>query len=207
MRNLSIVVFCGVLGLIGLAFESITSQWLVPLFLFTTCGILILLAKAYTLSFEIQSTRYEQDVWPLRAYIILHLLPIAYLAYQLLHSSYTLHQIIWLAPFIIFFFMGRRSWSALFRRYQSKLYYLFIKGNTGMLVMSTTLCFLSLLAGWLDEPLHWQFASPALSFQIMIHFVAPTRFIERLLGFYFAIHFLLIGVAIMQINQDIVMSK
>lgn len=74
--------------------------------------------------------------------------------------------------------------------------------------MSSTLCLLTGLAKLLEKPLQWQFASPALSFHIMIHhFMAPAQFIERLLGFYFAIHFLLIGMAIMQINRDIARLK
>lgn len=73
-----------------------------------------------------------------------------------------------------------------------------------MLSIASTITILSFL---FDRPLQWHYNGTALSIAMTVRLSMPALFVERLLGFYFAVHFLLIGVAVLKIDNDVNVNR
>lgn len=200
---LSCAVLFSTLGLLWVLFYDQMSELAIPLFLIATGAVMVLLVRGFNLMSEIQASNSKDIKAMLRVHIILHIFPVAYLALKLFVNPQSIFEIIWLAPFIVFFYTGRRSWIALHESYHSKMYYIFIRGNTGMLFMLSILSVLSVLAVLIENPVQWNVATRALSFNSIIHFLIPDEFASRILTIYFTIHFILIGIAVIKIEQDV----
>ncbi|MCG5502072.1 hypothetical protein, partial [Ectothiorhodospira lacustris] len=84
---------------------------------------------------------------------------------------------IWVLMLGAFFFAGRHAWAALVNAYGSGVYEAFRRGNTSILFMMPALYCLGIL---LDSP----------------------DLMHRILGLYFAVHFMLVGVSILKIEAD-----
>lgn len=135
------------------------------------------LILAYTTTARILSTRHPRLQWVIRAHVVLHAVPFAYLASSLLAVPAAWVEALWLVPLAIFFFTGRRAWAWLFDLFRSKLYFIFYRGNTGVLVMMPVL----LVAGILFD----------------------AALFSRVLTIYFVIHFMLLGISVLKIANDI----
>ena len=142
----------------------------------------IFLARAYASAAELRNEKGKRLQTMIRAHIVLHGVPVAYLATAQAGGPSTMVDLWWLIPLAGFFYTGRRAWSGLFEAYRSTLYFMFLRGNTGVLVMMPVL----LIAGTL-------FQIPGL--------------LQRVLGIYFVIHFMLIGISVLKIERDIASSS
>ena len=141
----------------------------------------ILLVWGYALTLKINSPKHclYQDC--MRVYILLHLVPASYLSAQFFVKITPFWNYLYLAPVVLFFWIGRQSWRALYERSGSVMYQIFYRGNTGMLISCPLLLGLSV--------------------------VYPETFgdelFRRLLIVYFIVHFLLTGAAVVKIDNDI----
>jgi len=203
LLSLSCVVLVFMTGLLIVQFYGLDSRFSELFYIGIVIAVVLLLMRGFILVSNIQETETFKVISMLRAHIVLHLFPIVYLWFQMFSNTQGVYGLIWIVPFIIFFYTGRRSWLALFKCYQSKMYYIFIRGNTGMIFTLSILSILSCLALLFEMPVTWEFVSQALSFKCHINFLLPINFFNRLLSIYFLIHFLLIGLAILKIDWDV----
>ncbi len=118
-----------------------------------------------------------------RVHILCHVIPLAFVTSRLHPSGqHWLADTIWVIALLPFFWSGRQTWHALLKALGSKLYWIFKRGNTAMLIMPVLL----LAVGH------------TLDSTALIHFV------PRLLLLYCAIHFIIIGLAVGKIASDVV---
>lgn len=174
--TLSILAFLSVYFLSG-------SPVLVHMLFGLTSGlIMILLIWVYLLVSRFERVEYASNYqYCMRVHIIIHLVPLGYLVLQFfIRLSFSVN-LLFLAAIMLFFLTGRRTWNVLYERFGSRMYQFFYKGNTGMLVGILVLLGVGVLYG------------KALAIE----------FLHRTLFGYFAIHFLLFGVAVMKIEKDV----
>ena len=115
-----------------------------------------------------------------RSHVLLHIVLFAYVAARLADADFQSFPAFWWPPAAAFFWTGRRTWSSLHRAFRSKMYYAFIRGNTGLLFMITLMTVLTFMAG----P-DWGARA------------------DRLMTGYAIIHIGLIGVAVRLIARDL----
>lgn len=148
----------------------------IPLSVIATGIAVVFLARAY---FAVADIETSWDVrMMIRVHIVLHIVPFAYLMARQLTAPSLMADMLWLAPLSGFFYTGRHTWRCLFKLYQAKLYYIFYRGNTGLLVMMPVLITLGVL-------------------------FRNAELFSRVLGIYSTIHFLLIGLSVLKIENDI----
>ncbi len=116
-----------------------------------------------------------------RAHIIAHIVPFGYLLFLYFHIGGRWLDLAFLLPFATFFYTGRRMWKSLYGRFGNRMYRLYVLGNGGMLsaVFVTTILDLS------------------------VRIEMDYGFFDRLLLFYLAIHFLLVGLSVLRVASDI----
>jgi hypothetical protein len=172
-------------GLLSLSYYCAPFALTAPLLAITTGATIVLLARAYILASEIEEARCGNLRFIMRMHIILHAVPFAYLMTKLFSRPAPFSELVWLAAFLCFFYTGKRSWTTLFNIYKSKMYYVFYRGNTGLLFMLPLLSALSLF----------------------FEDVAETSLVGRILMIYSVIHFLLIGVSVLKIANDVASTR
>ncbi|MBW2733010.1 MAG: hypothetical protein JRH20_11515 [Deltaproteobacteria bacterium] len=153
-----------------------------PFFALAAASIAALLWRVYTLAWRVEGD--ERSLLPrykMRAHVLLHGVPASYLLVQLLVEPSLLVNLIYLVPVLLFFFTGRLTWGAFRQRYTSKMYVLFFKGNSGMMI---GLVVFSLIGLFFDEAF------------------GRGAFQGALVG-YFSVHLLLVGVAMIKLERDI----
>lgn len=144
--------------------------------------ITMLLVRVYAVVSKFEGTEHVAiHQYIMRWHILLHLIPSSYLILQFFTKPSLFVNSVYLVPIMLFFLTGLLTWRALYEQFGSKMYQFFYKGNTGMLVGLTVLLGVGLLY---DETF-------------------GSEFFCRALLAYFAIHLLLIGVAVMKIEKDV----
>ncbi|PWG62703.1 hypothetical protein [Sediminicurvatus halobius] len=147
-------------------------------------SVVALLAHAYLRTTEMTPHRDGDAGSAVRAHILAHAIAFGYLGHTLLAETWpVLADLLWLAPLVYFFHTGRRAWARLHANYGTTLYYAFHRGNSAMRVMVPLL---TLAAAILPQ---------------------AQGFPGRLTTFYFTVHFLLVGVAVLRIDRDISRAK
>lgn len=145
----------------------------------TTIINLLILFKLYFLITHLEQSENGFFIYyGIRCYILFHLLPLSCLFLDFFWESTSSHELIYFLPFACFFLTGSITWGYLFRELGSKLYVIFQKGNTGMLFIPTMVMLLSL-------------------------YFNTNGYYIKILRSYFLIHFLLIGIASIKIEHDI----
>lgn len=148
----------------------------IPLAALTAGLAVVFLARAYLTVAEVETSLDVSKM--IRAHIALHFVPFAYLTAVQLTVPSLIVNMFWLAPLGGFFYTGRHTWKNLNKLHPSKLYYIFYRGNTGMLMIMPVL----VIIGALFHNAEW---------------------FNNALSVYFTIHFLLIGVTVLKIEYDI----
>ena len=115
------------------------------------------------------------------AHIVLHIVPASYAVVQFLIGTTFLINAIYLLPFILFFYTGRRTWEEMFRRFGKKMYRIYYFGNTSLMLGLPILLAFGLL---IDESL------------------GTEGFRQAIVG-YISIHFLVTGLTMFSIEKDI----
>ncbi|MGB5307181.1 MAG: hypothetical protein WBO57_13150, partial [Gammaproteobacteria bacterium] len=113
--------------------------------------------------------------------ILLHLVPSSYLLLKLFTEITLLVNLVYLVPVMLFFLTGRYTWNVAYARFGSKIYRIFVAGNTVLLIWCPVLV-------GLDSLSSGSFGSD------VFYFV--------LLG-YFSIHLLFTGPTVVKINKDL----
>jgi len=150
--------------------------------LFAGAGItfLVLFAWGFWLSSCVDLPQ-RKLLW-MKVHMTAHLCPGVYVAVLYFEGpplEWTLHFV---APMLAFFLTGREFWRWLHEVFGARMYWLFFKGNTGLLVSNLLL----LAVGFLGrEPI-------------------GLALYHRVLTAYFIVHFLLTGIAISKISSDFV---
>lgn len=181
MRLAAGVATLTVSGLILALFLDASDSIILVLFLPAVVAISALLVHGFVLTRKIVSSETGRNRFFVRAHTVAHIIPLSYLIAQYLgHATFVLN-LAYLVPFLFFYYSGRCLWKVLFARFGTKMYQFFVFGNTGMMTGLTVLSVLGL--------------------------VFPTRFGTApfswaVLG-YFAVHFLLTGITIIQIERDL----
>lgn len=140
-----------------------------------------LLVHGFILTRKIVKSETGLNRFYVRAHIVAHIIPLSYMITQYLGYTTFALNLAYLLPLIFFYYTGRRLWKILFTRFGTKMYLFFVFGNTGMMTGIIMLTVLGLIF-------------PAR--------FGPAPFSWAVLG-YFAVHFLLTGIAIMQIERDL----
>lgn len=149
-------------------------------------SIMILLVRVYTVVSKYEGAGHgAAHQYRMRGHILLNVIPSSYVILQFVAQPTITVDLLYLPPVMLFFWTGRQTWSALYEQFGSKLYQFFCKGNTGMLVGLPVLLGLGMLY---DETI-------------------GGGFFRRVLLSYFAIHLLLIGVAVVKIEKDFDAAK
>lgn len=181
MRIVAGIATLTVSGLILFRFLDGFAVIVFVLFLIALVTVSALLVHGLALTRKIVKSETRYNGFFGRAHIIAHIVPVSYLIVQYFGHVTLLLNLVYLLPFLFFYYSGRRLWKMLFARFGTKLYQFFILGNTGMMTGLTVLCALGLVypAGFGPVPFSW-----------------------AVLG-YFAVHFLLTGIAVMRIESDL----
>ena len=138
------------------------------------------LARAWRLAHKPHPAIADRNRQWMRTHLLAHAVPAAFVADRLFAGS-TLPVAAWVLALSIFFYSGRRTWSALQVFRPGKMYFVFKRGNTAMLLMTLALT--------------------AQSFVIASG--APMLLVERVLALYIGIHAVLVGVAVDRIETDL----
>jgi len=180
MRLAAGVATLTVSGLLLCRFLEASDSVILLLFLTAVVAVSVLLVHGFVLNGKIVKSETVRNGFFGRVHIVAHIIPLSYLIAQYLgHVTFVLN-LAYLVPFLFFYYSGRCLWKMLFARFGTKLYRFFVLGNTGMMIGLTVLFVLGLVY---PERLE------------------PADFSRFVLG-YFAVHFLLTGIAIMQIELD-----
>ena len=179
--SIAVISTLAIVGYLLVRFLDGPTAFAQLLFGVATVAITILLVRVYALVSRFESAgQGTTHQYRMRGHILLHLIPSIYLILQFFTPPSLLVNSLFLAPVILFFLTGRLTWRTLYEQFGSKMYLLFYKGNTGMIVGLTVLLGVGVLY---DETF------------------GSVFFCRALLG-YFTIHLLLIGVAVMKIEKD-----
>lgn len=116
-----------------------------------------------------------------RAHIWAHIVPAVYIFSFCTGFKSISINLFFLPLFAFFFYSGRRLWMALLQLFGSKLYRFFAFGNTG------------LLSGIVVASLS----------DLLLSDRTSAFYFNQLLNFYFSVHFLLIGISILSLEQDV----
>lgn len=168
-----------VLVTLGAAYMGAADE--VQKFLFATSAC-IMLGLLLHLYFVISRSTQSRTVAPARLHLLLHLVPLTFFLLYL--SGVTSSRItpILVLLFVVFFASGRKTWGVLSKAFPSTLLYqIFYLGNTTFLTSFPLLYFASLLAP---------------------DFVTLTT-IKSVALFYFSIHFMMVGIASLKIQSDL----
>jgi len=164
-------------GLILALFVDASVSVILVLFSLAVVAITALLAHGFVLTGKIAQFETARILFLARAHIVAHIVPLSYLIAHYLGQSTFALNLVYLIPFVFFYYSGTRLWKMLFAQFGTKMYLLFVFGNTWMMAGLIVLSMLGLRFG-------------------------PEPFSGSVLG-YFAVHFLLSGITIMQIERDL----
>ncbi|MBQ0720352.1 MAG: hypothetical protein KBT88_02410 [Gammaproteobacteria bacterium] len=117
----------------------------------------------------------------MQAHVVLHLVPLSYLLLQFFTEPTLQLNMFYLLPVLSFFYSGRQTWRVFFEQFGSKMYRIFFLGNTGMMVGHVLL----------------------ISLGLLMDVKFGTAFFCRALLTYFAIHLLILGFAVVKIEDDL----
>lgn len=117
----------------------------------------------------------------MQAHIIAHVVPVSFGMAALFTGATGALAPVWNVGFALFFYTGRKTWLALQAVHPSPLYYVFLRGNTAMLITSISLALLVALTAHTGLAL----------------------FAERMLQFYVAVHLSLLTPAVAKLHRDI----
>ena len=145
---------------------------------------LALLIRLYRLMPRLDGVAAEPDPKIYRLHTLLHAVLFGLLASRRLTPDVYRSVLPWLAPMLLFFYTGRRTWIGLHKLFRSKMYYAFIRGNTGLFVASLIMAAAAAVSGG-EQTAEW------------------LRRLERLWQMYAVIHFALTGPAIGKIEKDV----
>ena len=123
----------------------------------------------------------KRQLIDIRAHVVFHLVPFSYLALQLEISPSLSINLLYSLPVAAFFYTGRRTWQTFFTVFGSKIYKLFYRGNTGLVVSLGVLLGLGFLSN-----------------EAVI--IAAFQHVFML---YFAVHLLIVGAVVVKIESDI----
>ena len=181
MRLAAGVATLTVSGLILARFLDASDFVILVLFSLAVVAVSALLVHGFVLARKIVESETGPNRFLVRAHIVAHIIPLSYLIVQYLGDAMFALNLAYLVPFLFFYYSGRRLWKILFARFGTKMYQFFVFGNTGMMTGLTVLSVLGLVF-----PTRF----------------GPAPFSWAVLG-YFAVHFLVTGIAIMQIDLDL----
>ncbi|MCB1175861.1 MAG: hypothetical protein KDK39_19960 [Leptospiraceae bacterium] len=153
--------------------------------LFFGCAVTalaVLLGWTYALVARTKDQENCGIVFSMRAHILLHLVPFSYVVMQFFIEMSPLTNGLFLGPLMLFFLTGRNTWRIMSEQFDWKMYRLFYRGNTGLL---TVLPILAILGALMHEGS-----------------VGGEAF-KRVVLVYSYGHALLIGIAVIRIEQDI----
>lgn len=104
--------------------------------------IAILLQRGYLLASGAEALDIPAFRHFVKPHILLHIVPASYLLMRIYADTGLLHDYIYVLPLLLFFWTGRRSWQAMLRLTGRKVYLIFMRGNTGMMVMPVVILIL-----------------------------------------------------------------
>lgn len=119
------------------------------------------------------------------AHIILHFVPVSYVVLQFFFGATLLLNTLYLLPFVLFFYTGRRTWDELFRLFGRKMYRVFYFGNTALMRVSPVL----------------------LAFGFLVDEALGAEGFRRVMLVYSGIHFLMAGWTMICIKEDILSRR
>lgn len=180
-RLIAVVSTLSILGYLLVHFLSGPAALAQLLFGTATVAITTLLVRVYAVVSRFEGAKQGATrQYRMRTHILLHLIPSSYLVMQFFIPPSLFVNALYLAPVILFFLTGRLTWRTLHKQFGSKMYLIFYKGNTGMIVGLTVL----------------------LGAGVLYNETFGSVFFRRALLTYFTIHLLLIGAAVMKIEKD-----
>lgn len=153
----------------------------VGLFCVAAFPVGVLLVRGYALSRELAALDSSTDRHLGKVYVLAHTIPVSYLVALYIEQSSVVLNLIFFVPFLFFYYTGRRLWGMLHRRFGISVYKFFFLGHSGLMAGVTVGMLLAL---------------------IYPRCVGPSAFTGLSL-FYLAGHFLLTGVAIDRLTQDL----
>ena len=168
-------------GLILARYLDASDCIILALFFPAVMAISVLLVRGFFLTQKIVNSETGRNRFFVGAHSVAHIIPLSYLIAQYLGHTTLALNLAYLIPFLFFYYSGRCLWKMLYTRFGTMMYQFFVFGNTGMMAGLTMLSILGMVF-------------PAR--------FGPAPFSWAVLG-YFAVHFLLTGIAIMQIEQDL----
>ena len=153
--------------------------------LYVPAGLAVLASTLLLIRIFRLTTRQERwsssACYWIQAHLVLHLVPLSYLILLILKPPSLQANILYLLPVLLFFYSGRKTWQVLFEQFGSKVYRVFFAGNTGMMVGHVVLISLGAFYDtWFGTEL----------------------FCRALVG-YFTIHLLILGAAVVKIENDL----
>lgn len=158
-----------------------STEVIVALFISAGVAIAVLLFLGYSVISHQKNGFGIQFKRSIFAHIVLHIVPASYAVVQFLIGTTFLINAIYLLPFILFFYTGRRTWEEMFRRFGKKMYRIYYFGNTSLMLGLPILLAFGLL---IDESL------------------GTEGFRQAIVG-YISIHFLVTGLTMFSIEKDI----
>ncbi|MGA7178254.1 MAG: hypothetical protein WBX11_01520 [Thiobacillaceae bacterium] len=157
------------------------AQLIVVLFVFAAAAIAVLLYLAYSFIAGLNAGIWTQDRPSMLAHIVLHIVPVSYVAVQSLIGTTLLINAIYLLPIMLFFYTGRRTWAEMFKQFGRKMYRIYYFGNTALLRACPVL----------------------LAFGFLVDESIGTEAFRRAMLAYCSIHFLLSGLTMISIEKDL----
>lgn len=173
-----------ILAILGaLVSESVSGIYYLNLVLWLVAGLVVvfILARAFSIGYEIDQSSNAGNRYTVRAHILLHIIPLTYFPVASALTLGRMLELIYLLPVIVFFVTGVRTWKHCYAILGRKLYWLFQVGNLQM-------CFFFPVAVLLDY-LDW----PA----------SEMTLFADLMGGYFVVHFILTGITIPLMGRDL----
>lgn len=182
LDRLAVLTPCTILLSTGLALAAapLESAVLPTAGLASLC-ICTLLAHAWRRAPELACQHTGSDVRWIKAHIITHVVPAGFAFAHLSTGTTPAPDPAWIVGFALFFYSGRRTWLALEQAFKRPLYVIFRRGNSAMLITTTTLAVVAQLA---DAN-------------------AISSFVARVLSIYLIIHLALTGLAVARIDRDL----
>lgn len=143
-------------------------------------AVTVLLSGVFLLVSRNQRWNRAVRYW-MQAHVLLHLVPVSYLVLQFFTRPSLQINLFYLAPVLLFFYSGRQTWRVLFEQFGSRMYRVFLLGNTGMMAGHVVL----------------------ISLGVVFDAKFGAEFFCRVLLAYFTIHLLILGVAVVKIERDL----
>ena len=180
LRTLAWLAPALVCATLALFFAGVDERWSWGATFLTLTAIGWLLASALSLSLRPVAGIDTRDRHLMQAHVVAHCVPLGFGLDALSTPATEALSTSWILAFALFFYTGRRTWRALQAARRSPVYFVFLRGNTAMLLSSVAMAVLAATI------------APGL-----------RAALEHIYLAYTAVHMILLGPAAAKIHRDL----